>query len=477
MPKRSVEVPFNTPPYQNVDGMVLDNFSETLFDGYIDELGNTNKRDGLKYHTDLESFKKSEGAHWLENKNIALFNSDGNIYKISDTLGTVTNITNSGDSILSNGHAVFTDNGAYFVACNGGKMVYSDGTNNTDYITDSDAPQEVSHVAFLDYYLIANKIGTGQFYFADFLSTPTTWSALDFQTAESLPDNIISLYVVNRTIVVFGTSTIEYFQNDGISPFSRLNGTEINRGAMAKHSTVNVNGVLYFFDDKRRLCLLDGFTLRQINTSFDRVIQKFSTVSDCVASYEHFNGNDLIRFNFSTEKRTLVYHIQNNYWVEDSYYDSASNERQHYLGSCYLHAKGWNQHLVGSRFDGNIFLRDTETFKDDSQQIRFKKVTGWIDHNIPDKKKISYSLTFRFKSGVGIGANKDIEPLATIRWRNDGNSQWSNYMHIKLKIKGQTEFVYRMFNLGCYFSRQYELTFSQDAPFILGKVTEEVQFD
>ena len=73
MAKKAVTLPINTPPLQNVDGMVLDQLSETLYDGFIDELGNTNKRAGLTPHTDLGSFKRSEGAYWFENQAMACF--------------------------------------------------------------------------------------------------------------------------------------------------------------------------------------------------------------------------------------------------------------------------------------------------------------------------------------------------------------------------------------------------------------------
>ena len=475
MAKKAVTLPINTPPLQNVDGMVLDQLSETLYDGFIDELGNTNKRAGLTPHTDLGSFKRSEGAYWFENQEMALFHSDGSIYKVTDDSGTVVNITNTGDKISSDGRAVFADNGTTFVACNGSKIVYSNGTANTAFVTDADAPTNVSHVAFLDHYLICNNVGTGKFHWCDFTSDSFSFSSLDFTTAESNPDNVIALFVVRRTIVLMGSSTIEFYQNNGLSPFARLNGMEIGRGIMAKHAAVNVNGILYFFDDKRRLCLLDGYRLTQLSTAFDKPIQAMSTVSDCVADYEHYDGINQIRFTFPTEKRSFVYNLDLNYWSEDSYYNSSSNERENYLGFTYVYAKGWNQHLVGSRYTGEVFKLDKTTYTDNVQPIRFSKTTGHIDHDLPHKKKRSYSITFRFKTGVGIGTNNNTEPMATIRWRDNGSQVWGNYRQIPLKIQGDTEFIYKISNLGSYYTRQYEITFSQDAPFIIGKAVEEVE--
>mgnify|MGYP005813140201 FL=1 len=473
MPK-TFNVPINSPPYQNVDGMVLDTLSEELLDGYIDELGNTNKRPGLSSYIKLGSFKTVDGGYWWDGKGVALFNSDGSIYKVSDSNGTVVNITNTGDKIETSGRAIFADNGSYFVAANGGRMVYSDGAANTAYITDVDAPTSVTHVAFLDQYLLANNVNTGKFHFCDFSSSPTTWSALDVFTAESLPDNLVALYVNKRIIILMGTQSIEFWTNDGVSPFSRINGWTIQRGVMSKYCTVNVNGIIYFFDDKRKLTILDGNSHKTLNTSYDRTIQGFDTVSDCTADYEFFNGQNKIRYIFPTEQRTLIYNLDQNYWSEETYYDSSVDTRKRYLGSCYIYARDWNQHLVGSYLVDDILRLDVSNFNDNGNQIRVKKVTGHIDHGYPNKRKRSYSLTFRFKMGVGLGDSGNTEPLVVIRFRDDGSSVWGNFIHIPLKVLGNTEFSHTLYNLGSYYSRQYEISFAQDAPFIMGKCLEEV---
>ena len=76
--------------------------------------------------------------------------------------------------------------------------------------------------------------------------------------------------------------------------------------------------------------------------------------------------------------------------------------------------------------------------------------------------------------GVGIGDSGNTEPLVVIRFRDDGSSIWGNFIHIPLKISGNTEFSHTLYNLGAYYCRQYEISFSQNAPFIMGKAVEEV---
>jgi hypothetical protein len=131
-------------------------------------------------------------------------------------------------------------------------MVYTDGTANTAYITDADAPQDVTHVAFLDDYVIAFQKGTSKVSFADFTTTPTSWSATDFFTAESSPE-----------------------VNDGNTPFSRIQSAPIGKGLMAAHCVVEVDGNFYFFDNNRRLNILSGTLSEELPSSFDRVIQSF----------------------------------------------------------------------------------------------------------------------------------------------------------------------------------------------------------
>jgi len=474
---KTVPFPINDFPYQNSDILALDNLSSELWDGYIQIVEDNKisyKRPGLRTKLILDSFKSIDGLYWWIKKQALIVVSDGKIFKIINESGTLVDLT--GDPLTGTANrATFTDNGGYLVIANGSQMVYTDGTASTIAITDSDAPQNVTHVVFYDQYILANNVGSGQIHFANFSGVaPTDWQALDVFTAESDPDDVVSLYVNKRTIIVIGSVSTEFFFDDATTPFSRIQGATYARGGMAPYSTVFANEIGFLFDDKRRLCRLEGVTPQILSTPFDKLIQGFETVSDATADYVTVLGRHFLLFSFPTENQTLVYDFQTDYWCRWSEFDSSTSSRNRFLGGCYAYANGWNLHFFGSWKYSNIFTMNENFYNDDEQKIHWEKTMGFLNHGSDQYKKISYGLVIRIKSGVGFGDGHNEEGKLLIRYRDDGNSEWSNYRYIALKPQGKTAFLYKIRNFGSYYSRQYQFKMSDPIPLVIGESSEVI---
>lgn len=477
---QTVPVSINSKPYQNVDAITLNDQSAALFDGYIDELGNSNARPGLLYFAILGSHKTVDGGYWWDKMGVIVVVSDGILYSLNES-ATVTTLSNATDRLLTTGRPTFADNGVYLVAANGSRIIYTDGTAGSgQYIASSDAPIQVTHVAFLDGWLIVNEVGSARFHYADFTMAPTVWFAINVYTAESLPDDVIALYVLNRIIVLIGNRSIEFWFNDGVSPFSRLEGSITSRGGMAPYSNVAVNEVLFLFDDRRRLISISGTYPQMVNSSFEKTIQHFDTVSDCIMDYMTILGRHLLIATFPTEKRTLFYDLQQAYWGEWSYWDSALSTRTRFLANCYVYAKAWNKHLVGSFQDDTILQITPDTNSDNGRSRHFSKLSGFIDHGQLSKRKRVYKLTVRLKTGTGIGAGGNTVPYARIRWTDvfpNGTLATSNWRYIPLLAQGDRGFLFTMTNLGAYYARQYEIECSENVPFILSECMETLDIN
>ena len=472
-----LKAPLNSIPYQNVSDFVLDNLSDELLDGYIDELGNTNKRPGLGLYTSLGTSKKVDGSFFWEAKALTVFVSDGRILTV-DANKMINDIT--GDTLLTDGRPTFAENGSFLVIANGGLMVYTDGVALTISITDPQAPSLVTHVAFLDNYLLAFQKGTALVRFANFENiAPTSWNFDDFFTAESNPDGIVSLYTANGIVYIFGTSSIEFWINDGVSPFRRT-ATQRERGVMGPYSTVLVNDSFYFFDANRRLSVMNGFNAKTINTSFDKTIQSFPTVTDTLSDYVTVLGKNWIVFSFPDSDKTLMYDLQGpgtTYWSEWSTWDAITNTRKRFILNTYIYVRSLNVHLIGDYKGDSIFQLDETFFTDSDLAIRFLKRTGNIDYEVPYNSKTSYELIVRMLSGSGLADNPNIPPKARIRWRDNGDTTWSNYVDITLASQGDKRFLKRITANGSYYTRQYEISMTDNAPFIIGKSFERVDIN
>ena len=475
-----IKIPFNTPPNQNTDSILLNAESETLYDGYIvtyvDQEGlerfATVKRPGLAYAFQIGTLSPSQGQYWWKNKKVLISVSDGSIHKVTDSTGTRVDLTN--DALLETGRPTFATNGTHLVMANGGKIIYTDGTTTTAYITDGDAPTLVTHVAFYDQWLLAFQVGTATVHFCDFVSAPTAWNALDVFTAEESPDYLVAMYVHEGKIVFLGESSVEIWFNDGVTPFSKLQGASQSVGTMSPHGNAIVQKSIYFFDDKRTLKRLTQNTVEPVNNSFNIAIQKFDTVSDCIADYVTFEGRNWLLFTFPTEQRTLFFNLDLNHWAEWSYWDTQTATRNRFLGASYAYATDWNKHFFGSFLTDDFLYMDSLEYLDCDNKINFLKQTGNIDHGNHRNYKFSHVLDFKLKTGVGMGAGGNDIPYATLRYRSDGNSSWSNYRNLPLGVLGDREFLVSTDLLGAYKTRQYEFSFIQNAPCIIGEVIEDV---
>src|SRR6185369_10913402 len=109
MPGTWKELPITGDPYRNVDEAELDQISPMAQDGYVDELGIMQKRPGLKLLVDLGTNASIDGLYWWEQQGIALVVSNGRIWKITDSVGSVTELT--GDQLGAGTPVTFAPNG------------------------------------------------------------------------------------------------------------------------------------------------------------------------------------------------------------------------------------------------------------------------------------------------------------------------------------------------------------------------------
>ncbi len=63
-------------------------------------------------------------------------------------------------------------------------------------------------------------------------------------------------------------------------------------------------------------------------------------------------------------------------------------------------------------------------------------------------------------------------PMLQIRWRDDNKGKWSAYRTIPLGVEGETDIFRRLFKLGQYKARQYEIVVSSSVPVTISSIYE-----
>lgn len=153
------------------------------------------------------------------------------------------------------------------------EALISDGTSlyywNTTVLATLTLPTGVvpGNLSVLNGYGIFNDVGTGKFYItaADDFSAV---SALDFATAESSPDVLLTTFADHGELWLPGKETIEIWQDTGAAdfPFQAATNTKIERGTAAALSFAAEDNTVCFLGDDIIVYRAEGYRPVRIST-------------------------------------------------------------------------------------------------------------------------------------------------------------------------------------------------------------------
>lgn len=469
----TLPIPLFSKSYKNADGSVLTDDSYVQYNGYIDALNGLNIRPGetLAINTGL----KNDGLFFWPDKNYIVCVEDGNVALRNISGSTLTTFSSNAATYVPGTPIIFCNDSSYVYMAGGGKINYVDVSGNVTELADVDAPTGVTHVAFLDGYILALNGQTGKFYWSD-INVGSSWSALSFATAEGNPDNGQALQVVQRQIYLLGTTTVEIWENDGTTPFSRIPGGIIEVGCIAKYSPVKRDNTLMWLDHRKRFVEFTGTSLKYISSRYDKEISNFSTVSDCIGGLIYKDGQEFCVFQFPGQGRTLVYNPAIDDWSEWGNWDSSGANWTAYDFRSAAYDINGGKTFVGKEKAQAIACLSSDSRVDlaagsTTNPFKFLRQTGHIDHGT-GQRKILEELRFRAKRGAG--SSSVTNPKLMLRYRNNGSNQWSNIREIDLgNIGDATHHVY-LKRLGMFKSRQYEISATDNVPIVLSNAEIDI---
>ncbi len=333
--------------YENVDEVSLDIHSAVLQDGYVDELNNTVKRPALKVWKDDSGGNIGANAitglyYWPE-ADFVIAMTATNAFKTvaggttsaytTDALTSSTNPSIFASGVWGSG-ATYTPK--LFVA-NGKIIGYFADTSTAMADLAGNSPNNATHVAQINGYIVANDNTTGnyqRFYFSS-NTDPTSWTTTDFATAESKEDKIVAIHNFWNELYLFGAKVCEVWHDDGVTPFSRIPGAIIETGCSAPYTVVKSGGTIFWLDDKRRFVKLAGRIAQTVSNPYQRVLDSIVTVYDAIAYPISVGGRNWIILNFPSSAPTdfsLCYDYELDQWARWTDWDGSVNTR--FKGSC-----------------------------------------------------------------------------------------------------------------------------------------------
>jgi hypothetical protein len=282
-------------------------------------------------------------------------------------------------------------------------------------------------LAYQDGFGLVNFVGTNQWYQSN-LNDFTTWSALNFSSADSTPFGIVTMYDLHREVWLFKSDRIEVWINAGLPNFAfqRLQGVQIPNGCIAPSSVSRIgDSIVWLGGDEQGqgiVYMSAGYQAARISThAIEYVISQYSTISDAIAYTYQDTGHIFYVLTFPSGNQTFVYDYTTKLWHERAAFSNGAFSR--HIGNS--HAFAYGKQVIGDFQNGNLYAFDNNTYTDNGN-VR-KWLRSW--RAFPPNTR-SY-VPFRFDSlfidcMTGFNIPPGLDPQFMLRWSDDGGYTWSN---------------------------------------------------
>lgn len=371
--------------------------------------------------------------------------SGNNVYTI-DQFGGATNLGSMG---TVSDVTIMSDDGTYVIIVLESGAAYLATSSSLVQITDGDFPS-VSSVTVLDTYAIFTKLNTTQ-YVISAVGDPTAYDALDIASAESSPDLLVRAFAFNDELWLFGevSTEIHYNSASGDFPFIARQNSTIQRGCAAKRSVAQEDNTIFWLGEDRTVYRANGYTPQRISThAIEQRLQGYTTIEDAEAFVYTQDGHKFYCLTFPTELETWVYDIATGLWHQRQSFDEGRWRAT-------SHAFVYDKNLVGDFETGDIYELSLSVYTDNGTPI--ERITTLPINFDNDKRVMFASLKIDFDSGVGALSGQGSEPLAIMRYSDDGGRTWSSERYKKMGALGvyETQAVWR--RLGMARQRVFEI--------------------
>lgn len=337
--------------------------------------------------------------------------SDDTLYRGTASLGTVT----------GSGHPSFAASAAEVVVTRGASAYSYDGTDFVA-VTFPDSAN-VTAVAFLAGLFVYLRAGTHRFYWSAVLDGRTI-DALDFASAESAPDELLDVYVVQDGLWLLGSDTVEFWQVTGNpdAPFSRVEGRLYKKGIIATGCAADVDNTLFWWGDDNMI--YRGAEVPQ-RVSDHAVEEKLagSARKQCFAYKYEGHENFVVR----TDSGTFAFDVSTEQWWQPDTFG----------------ATGWRVKCAAEADIGLVFGDDTDG------TLRQFDPEDWEDGGTLERR-----FTAAFPLGGGqvrvdrlcVEANvgqtsmlmgQGSDPILEMRSSRDGGQTWAGWRQAKLGAQGK----------------------------------------
>jgi len=331
-------------------------------------------------------------------------------------------------------------------------------------ITDLDFPSKPTHCLYLDGFFIVNDADTDNFYISA-LEDPTSWNALDFDSASVAPDKALAIASTESLLWILGDETAQAYYNSGNAdfPYSIVLTATQEVGILAPESLAESDDGMFYLATTPE----GGRFIYQIQGQSGRIITQdeqeafLLTVVNPATAYgfiykqagKSFYVLQLGATSGANAKTssTLIYNIK----------AQAFETRELQDGTAWRaggHGILGGKNIVGSRLQARRLELSLANYQDAGQEIIRRRRTQVFHNN--NQLMDWWSVVVDVQGGVGNAVAPGENPMLRLRYSDDSGQTWSSYLSQPMGRIGQTLQRAQFLNLGISRDRVYEIEYS-----------------
>lgn len=351
----------------------------------------------------------------------------GNLYFVvgSDLVKVAT-----GDIVTTYTGVITTSSGRVSMARGRDHLMIVDGTAGYTFdgttlavISDGDFPNGCTHVAYLDGYFIVNEPDTDS-YFISAIDDPTSWAALDYNSALGSPDDIDALATTNKDLYLFGESTFEVHFNSGNPdfPFEVYPGGISDAGIIAPFSLVKGSvGLIWLAANDEGDAVItksSGFQIEPISDpDLNYQINQLTSLTDAFGMLHRRHGRTFYTITFPTDDKTFEIDVEGKTWHQ---------RKSHSIGRWRVSGIGYfnSNFYCGDYNSGKIFKFSDSVYTEDGDTIERERFTQVV--HFSNRRFQTHELIIDVESGVGLTTGQGSDPQLMLKYSDDGGNTWSS---------------------------------------------------
>lgn len=259
------------------------------------------------------------------------------------------------------------------------------------------------------------------------INDATTSAGLGFASAESDPDAIYAMAVINSQIMFLGEKTTEFHTptNDPAAPYQRSNGRAYDRGSRSPRSVVQTDSSIYFLGNDK-IPYLAGSVPIAIS---DFHVAKRLTRLDLdelpmVEAFEALYDQHFFYVLKIPRGGTWAFDITMKKWYE---WES--------FGSDQFRVSVSDDFIYGDALSGALFQFEGQTYTDFDQPLE-RVCSAWLPMQAGYVKQ--YNLILMCQKAVGTISGQGLSPVVEMRFSDDLGKSFSTWSEADLAPMGET---------------------------------------